>query len=104
MADGDITDPTLVETRPNRDHIRVANVYIDFDNKKMKVGFTERDSSGNNIGKRREGGFLIQNIEDDPETPEDESTTDYTATFANINNNSNIKISLANRVKTLMGL
>ncbi len=81
MADGDITDPSLVEARPSRDHLRVSTVFINFDDKTMKVGFTERDNGGASIGKRREGGLIIRNIVDDPETPEDESTTDYTATI-----------------------
>ncbi len=104
MADGDIIDPSIPAVRPNRDHLRVSKAYFDFEAKVCKVVLTERDSGGNNIGDRREGAVILRNIPDDPETPENETNNMFTQLIANINNNSNFRISIANRTKNAMGL
>ncbi len=104
MADGDITDPSIPAVRVDRDHLRVSQAHFYFDTQTCKVVLTERDSGGTSIGKRAEGAVLIQNIADDSETPEDETDNRFTQLIANINNNSNFKISIANRTKNAMGL
>ncbi len=104
MADGDITDPSLVETRPDRDHLRVVQVHAYRNTKTTKMVLDEIDSGGNTIGRRREGSVIIKNIEDDPETPGDETDPKYTQWLNATNTGSNFWITAANKAKQAMGL
>ncbi len=94
-ADGDITE---AEVKPDIATQRPHSITFYPGRKICKVVYNKLDASGNIIEKRVPAD-IIQNVDDDPETPEDETSTAYTALIANINNNTNFMISVKNRVK-----
>jgi len=60
--------------------------------------------SGNFIAIGGEVNILFQNIEDNPETPEDESSNEFTQLINLINNNDNIKTSVTQAVRVKLGI
>ncbi len=95
MADGDIIE---AEVKPDITKQRPHSITFYPGLKICKVVYNKLDASGNIIERRSPADF-IKNVDDDPETPEDETSTAYTALIANINNNSNFMLSVRNRVK-----
>ena len=56
------------------------------------------------IGSGKETTIRFQNIADNPETPEDETSTEFTQIIAAINAGSNIKQTITNAVKIKLGI
>ncbi len=94
-ADGDIIK---AEARADITRQRPHSITFYPRAKICKVVYNTLDVDNNIVGRRSPADF-IQNIEDDPDTMEDETSTAYTALIANINNNNNFMISIKNRVE-----
>ena len=67
-----------------------------------EVTYRKVDADGNSVGE--EITVLFQNIEDDIDTPEDETSTEFTQLVQAINNGNNIKTTITNAVKIKLGL
>lgn len=98
-ADGDITK---VEVKPDVASYALDTVKFLIFTQTCEVTYRKVDSNGISTGE--EVTILFQNIEDDLETPEDETSTEFTDLIQAINNGSNIKTTVTNAVKTKLGL
>ncbi len=67
-----------------------------------EVTYRKLDSEGNIAGAEITERF--RNVQDNPETPEDETSTEFTQLIAAINNGNNIKTTIKNAVKTKLGI
>ena len=70
--------------------------------KTCEVTFRGLDATDNPTGD--EIKVIFMNIEDDPETPEDETSNEFSQLVNLINNNDNIKTSITTAVKIKLGL
>ena len=98
-ADGDITK---VEVIPDTAKYVLDTVVLRAIDKSALVIYRKVDSDGNKAGD--EVDVLFKNQEDNPDTPEDETSTEFTQLIALINNNSNIKTSITTAVKVKLGI
>ncbi len=101
MADGDI-DTGVDEVKPDVTKWAIRSVSFLVPTKTCKVVYNKLDGSGNVVEKAP--AVIFRNIEDDPETPEDESLTEFTQLINVINNNNDIKESITTAVKVKLGL
>jgi len=95
MADGDIT---IERVKPDGVKEEINSVHFYAKTKICKVVYDQIDGSGDVVGQTKD---LFRNVADDPETPEDESLTDFTALIKKINNESNLKNSITEAVLIL---
>ena len=98
MADGDIAE---IEVVPDVDHWEIDTVKFLVVTKTCTVTYRKVDASGNPIGEK---SVIFMDRTDDPGTPEDETSTDFTDLVAAINNGSNIKNTIMNAVKIKLGI
>ncbi len=98
-ADGDITE---AEVKPDVAKWVIKSVAFHVPIATCKVVYNKVDAGGNVI--ERAPAVFFRNIADDPETPESEELTEFTDLVVFINNNSNIKQSIATAVKIKLGL
>ncbi|KKL46131.1 hypothetical protein LCGC14_2348640 [marine sediment metagenome] len=70
--------------------------------KTCKVVYRKVDSNNVSVGKTRQ--ILFQDIVDNPETPQDETNTEFTDLVQAINAGSNIKQTITNAVKIKLGI
>ncbi len=101
MADGDIVTG-VAEVKPDVAKWEIKSVLFLVPTLTCKVVYHKVDAGGNVI--ENAPAVLFRNIADDPETPEDESSSEFTQLVNLINANSNIKTSIATAVKTKLGL
>lgn len=99
MADGDITQ---TEVKPDVAKWQLDTVRFLVQTKTCEVTYRKVDASDNII--EGEEKILFMDRVDDPDTPEDESLTDFTDLIAAINNGSNIKTTIKNAVKLKLGI
>jgi len=98
-ADGDITK---VEVKPDVATWKLDTVRFLVFTKTCEVMYRKVDGSGNPTGGRVQVIFMDK--EDDPTTPEDEFSEDFTLLVQAINNGSNIKNTIKNAVKIKLGI
>ena len=98
-ADGDVT---IAEVRPDVVAYQLDTVKFLVITQTCEVTYRKVDADGNPIGE--EIKVIFQNVEDNPETPEDETLTEFTQLINAINNGKNIKTTIANGVKIKLGL
>jgi len=98
-ATGDITK---VEVREDVASYKLDTVKFLVLTKTCEVIYRKVDSNGDSVGE--EIKVIFMDVEDDPETPEDETSTDFTDLVQAINGNSNIKTTIKNAVKNKLGL
>ncbi len=99
MADGNITK---VEVRPDVASWELDTVTFLVITKICEVTYRKVDSEGNTIGEQAK--IYFRDIENNPETPEDESNTEFTQLINAINAGNNIKTTITNAVKTKLGI
>ncbi len=102
-----IADPSdittgVAEVRPDVAKWRMKGVLFLLPTETCKVMYTKLDAADVPTGQLRT--VVFQNIPDDPDTPEDETVTEFAQLIALINNNSNIKTSITQAVKVKLGL
>lgn len=93
MADGDIPK---VKVNLNTANDGQDTIKILLKTKTCIVIYREEDASGNPIGK--ETNEIFMDRVDNPDSPEDESSTEFTDLIADINNGNNIELTIANAV------
>ena len=98
MADGDIT---IAEVREDVSKWELETVLFIVSSRTCKVKYNKMDAGGNVVDNKT---VLFRNIADDPETPEDESSSEFTQLVNLINNNSDIKESITTAVKIKLGI
>ena len=98
-ATGDITK---AEVRKDVTHYRLDTVRFLVITQTAEITYRKVDSNGNPAG--GEVQVIFQNVPDDPSTPGDESTTEFTQLITAINNGSNIKQTITNAVKIKLGI
>ena len=98
-ADGDIAK---VEVREDVATYQLDTVKFLVITKTAEVTYRKVDGSGEGVGD--EVKVLFMNKEDDPETPEDETSTEFTQLITAINNGDNIKQTITNAVKIKLGI
>lgn len=97
-ADGDITQS---EVMPDVSSWKLDTVKFLVVTKTCVVTYRKVDASNNPIN---EFDVIFMNREDDPLTPENEYSEDFTLLVTAINNGSNIKNTIKNAVETTLGL
>ena len=98
-ADGDIAQ---VEVREDVATYQLDTVRFLVITKTCEVTYRKIDAAGDSVGE--EFTVLFTNVEDDPETPEDETSTEFTQLIQAINSGSNIKTTITNAVKIKLGI
>ena len=98
-ADGDITK---VEVKPDVALYALDTVKFLVFTQTAEITYRKVDAEGNNLGD--EVKVLFMNIEDDPETEEDETSTEFSQLVNLINSNNNIKTSITAAVKIKLGI
>jgi len=98
-ADGDITK---AEVRKDVATYQLDTVKFLVFTSTCEVSYRKVDADGNPTG----GNVTVrfQNIADNPETPEDESSNEFSQLINLINNNDNIKASVTQAVRTKLGI
>lgn len=99
MADGDITQ---TEVKPDVVKWKLDTVRFLVQTKTCEVIYRKVDVSDNIVA--GEEKILFIDRADNPDTPEDESSTDFTDLITAINNGSNIKTTIKNAVKLKLGI
>lgn len=97
-ADGDIDQ---AEVRPDVVGWQLDTVRFLVVTKTCEVVYRRVDADSKPIDGVQ---ILFMDIEDNPETPEDETLTDFSQLITAINNGSNIKQTIANAVKIKLGI
>ncbi len=100
MADGDIITG-VDEVRADITNWKLSKVYFDVDNRKCRIVYAKRDASNNIVDHNT---TLFINQADDPETPEDETVTEFTQLVTKINNENDIQESIKSAVKFKLGI
>ena len=98
-ADGDIPQ---VEVKPDVAVWALDSVRFLIFTKTCEVTYRKLDADGNHVGE--EFTVLFINQDDNPETPEDETSTEFTQLITAINNGNNIKQTITNAVKIKLGI
>jgi len=98
-ADGDFNK---AEVKPDVVSYALDTVKFLVFTKTCEVTYRKLDASGDPVGD--EIIVIFMNIEDNPDTPEDETSTEFTQLVTAINNGSNIKQTIANAVKIKLGI
>jgi len=98
-ADGNIAK---VEVKPDVATWALDTVKFLVFTQTCEVTYRKLDSEGNVLS--GEKVIRFQNIADDPETEEDETSTEFSQIVQLINNNNNIKTSITTAVKSKLGL
>ena len=97
-VDGDINE---TENIPDVAAWKLDTVRFLVFTKTCIVRYRKVDASGNPISEVK---VLFRDVDDDPETPEDETLTEFTDLVTAINNGSNIKNTIKNAVILKLGL
>jgi len=98
-ADGDITK---AEVKPDVAVWKLDTVRFLVFTKTCEVTYRKVDSNGDPVG--GSVTVIFMNVADDPDTPEDETSTEFTQLVTAINNGSNIKTTITNAVKIKLGI
>ena len=98
-ATGDITK---AEDRPNVVSWALDTVTFRVFTQTAEVTYRKVDGSSNPVGE--ETTISFKNVSDNPDTPEDETSTEFTQLIQAINSGSNIKTTVTNAVKTKLGI
>jgi hypothetical protein len=98
----DTSDIIQEEIRPDVVKWEIDTVRFLVITKTCEVQYRKVDADGNVVGENIT--VIFKNEEDNPETPEDESLTEFTQLINLINNNNNIKNSITQAVKVKLGL
>lgn len=93
-TDGNITNTEVI---PDVAFWSLDTVKFMICTKTCYIVYRKTDSDGNSTGK--EITVIFRNKEDDPDTPEDETTTEFTQLINAINNNNSLKTTISNAVK-----
>ncbi len=99
-ADGDITQ---AEVRPDVVKWSLKEARFLPQTKICEIMYIKKDSGDNVIQGTREKILFMDRV-DNPETPEDETLTEFTDLITAINNGSNIKTTIKNAVKLKLGI
>ncbi len=90
MANGEITQTEVI---PDVTNWKLSEVNFRVGERNLcKVDYKKKSAGDVDTGLKKV--FLFENVADDPETPEDESSTEFTQLITKINNESNIKTSI----------
>ena len=100
MADSDVV---IAEVEPDVAKWTLKSALFLVDTKTAKVVYNKRDA-GNNVIPGRQKVVIFRDIADDPETPEDETVTEFTDLIAFLNSGSNLKARITTAVKTKLGI
>ena len=98
-ADGDITK---AEVRPDTVKYSLDTVKFLIFTKTCVVTYRKVDANGDSVGD--EVKVIFMNVEDDVDTPEDETDNSFTQLVTAINNGSNIKQTITNATKIKLGI
>jgi len=98
-ADGDILQ---TEVRPDVVKWELDTVRFLVITRTCEVDYRKVDSNGDPVGAIKR--IIFQNVADDPDTPEDETSNEFTQLVNLINNGSNIKASITQAVKIKLGI
>lgn len=98
-ANGDIAQ---TEVRPDVASWKLDTVTFRVFTKTCTVSYRKVDSNGNPVGLDK--FVILQDIADDPGTPDDETMTEFTDLIASINAGNSIKSSVTNAVKAKLGI
>lgn len=101
MADGDITTG-VNEVKPDVTNWSLDTVLFLVNTKTCKVTYNKRDSTNASTGEQKV--ITFRDVADDPDTPEDESSTEFTQLVQAINNGNNIKNTITAAVKIKLGI
>ncbi len=101
MADGDITSD-VNEVVPDVTAWNLDSVHMYKNTQVAKVLYKKVDSNGDDTGLKRT--FLFRNVADDPDTPEDETSTKFTQFINYINSRNSILLSIENACRIEAGL
>ncbi len=93
MADGDIPK---VKVNPNTHHEGQDTIVIHRYTNTMIVTQRDVDASGKPVGK--ETNEIFMDRANDPDTPEDESSTEYTDLIAEIDKGNNMELTIKNAI------
>ena len=93
MADGDITK---VKVNPDTAKEVQDTIKILLITKALIVTQRDVDGSGNPVGE--ETNEIFMDRADDPDTPDDESSTEFTDLITKINNEKNIELTIKNAI------
>ncbi len=99
MADGDIVK---TEVRSDVATWALDTVRFLVIRKTCEVTFRKLDSEGNIAGE--ETKVIFMDVEDNPDTSEDETSTEFTQLINAINKSDNIKQTITNAVKIKLGI
>lgn len=94
MAAGDITK---AEVRADVTKWEIKSVYLSAEDAVAKIVYNKKDAGGSTVDKK---SVIFRNIADNPETPKDETSNEFTQLINLINSGNNIKTSIATAVKT----
>ncbi len=99
--DGDITDASVQEVRADVTNWKLNSVKFLVFTKTIKVTYSKA-ANGTLTGE--EVKVIFRNRDDDPETPEDETLTEFTDVVNAINNNDNIRETIRTVTKIKLDL
>jgi len=97
-GDGDIT---IAEVKPDVVKWVLYEVHFLSTQKIVNVDYEKQDSNGNRIGEKR---IVFADVEDDINTPEDETLTEYSDLISALNASSNIRNTIKNAVKQKLSI
>lgn len=98
----DASDIESVEVREDVVKWELDTVRFLVQTRTCAVTYRKVDGNDNPVGE--EVTVLFRDVEDNPETPEDESLTEFTQLINAINNGYNIKNTITNAVKIKLGI
>ena len=101
LTDGDIAQ---LETKPDVVKWVLDTVRFLVFTKTCEVTYRKVDVAGEIVPGVSEEKIIFMDRPDDPETPTDESLTEFTDLATAINNGSNIKNTITNAVKIKLGI
>ena len=101
MVDGDIVQ---LEAKPDVAKWVLDTVRFLVFTKTCEVTYRKVDDAGEIVPGASEEKIIFMDRPDNPETPTDESLTEFTDLVTAINNGSNIKNTITNAVKIKLGI
>ena len=101
LTDGDIAQ---LETKPDVVKWVLDTVRFLVFTKTCEVTYRKVDDAGEIVPGASEEKIIFMDRPDNPETPTDESLTEFTDLVTAINNGSNIKNTITNAVKIKLGI
>lgn len=102
LAYGEAGDITKAEVREDVSYYRLYRVDFLVPQRACRVIYMKYDSSDNALGEKRE--VFFRNVADNPDTPEDETSNEFTQLVNAINSGNNIKTTISNAVKIKLGI